>query len=194
MWIKLKQKLKKESGFTLLEVIVAIFILTVGVGGSFVLIQQTLSASLMAQSRLIAAYLAQEGIEVVRNIRDNNWLEQRESLQVPPLPLWNDGLDGCQFPNCCEADYETDTPLSYPSLSTFTECNFDDLSYLNIDSKGFYGYSGDTQTRFKRKIFIEWIDDSKIKISVVVEWKERNKAHQIEVVEHITNWYEEHKQ
>ena len=194
MWIKLNQKLKKESGFTLLEVIVAIFILTVGVGGSFVLIQQTLSASLTVQSRLIAAYLVQEGIEIVRNVRDNNWLEQRESLQDPPLPVWNDGLDDCLPPNCCEADYETDTPLSYPPLTTVAGCSFDDLSYLNINNEGFYGYSGSTQTKFKRRIFIEQIDGSKIKVSVVVEWRERNKAHQVEVVEHITNWYEEHKQ
>jgi len=194
MWIKLNKKFKKESGFTLFEVIIAVFILTVGVGGSFVLIQQTLFASLMAQSRLVSAYLAQEGIEIIRNVRDNNWLEQRESLEVPPLPLWDDGLDNCVPPNCCEADYETDTPLLYPPLVTIAGCSFDDLNHLNINGDGFYSYSSGTQTKFKRKIFIELVDSSKIKVSVVVEWRERNRAHQIEVVEHITNWYEEHRQ
>ncbi len=195
MWIKLNQKLKKESGFTLLEVIVAIFILTVGVGGSFVLIQQTLSASLMAQSRLIAAYLAQEGIEIIRNVRDNNWLEQRESLDIPPLPLWDDGLDDCSPPaKCCEADYKTDMPPSYPSLTTITGCGFGHLNHLNIDSNGFYSYSGGTQTKFKRKISINQVEDNKMKVVVVVQWIEKNQIHQIEAVEHITNWYEEHKQ
>ena len=193
MLIKLNQKLKKKSGFTLLEVIVAVFILTVGVGGSFVLIQQTLSASSMVRSRLIAAYLAQEGIEIVRNVRDNNWLEQRESFETPPEPLWNDGLDNCLPPiNCCEADYKTDMLPSTP-LTSVVECSFDNLRYLNIDSDGFYSYSGDAQTRFKRKISIEQIEDNKIKVVVIVQWKEKNKTHQIEVVEHITNWYEEYK-
>ncbi|XOB41129.1 MAG: type IV pilus modification PilV family protein [Candidatus Nealsonbacteria bacterium] len=199
MWIKINKKLKRnqkenkffKKGFTLLEVIVAVFILTVGVGGSFALIQQTLFAAAMAQSRIIAAYLAQEGIEIIRNIRDNNWLEQRESSEV----LWNDGLNNCLPPNsCCEADYETDTPSSYPPLTTIAGCTFNDLRYLNIDNSGFYSYSGDNQTKFKRRIFIELIDTDKIKVEVVVEWKERGRTHQIEVVEHITNWYEKHKQ
>ncbi len=181
-----------KKGFTLLEVIVAIFILTVGVGGSFALIQQTLFTATMAQSRIIAAYLAQEGIEIIRNIRDNNWLEQRES---PPLPLWNEGLNSCSPPSsCCEADNETDTPSSYPPLTTITGCAFDDLSYLNIDSNGFYSYSHGEQTKFKRKIFIERISADKMKVVVIVEWQDRGKIHQIEVVEHITNWYEQHRQ
>lgn len=186
---------KSGAGFTLLEVIVAIFVLTVGIGGSFALMQQTLFAVTMAQSRIIAAYLAQEGIEIVRNIRDNNWLEQRESFDVPPLPLWNEGLNNCSSPSsCCEADNETDTPLLYTPLTTIVGCVFDDLSYLNIDSNGFYSYSSGEQTKFKRKIFIELINADKMKVVVIVEWQDRGKSHQIEVVEHITNWYEEHRQ
>ncbi len=194
MLIKIKSK---NTGFTLLEVIVAIFILTVGIGGSFVLIQQTISTASMIQSRLIAAYLSQEGIEIVRNMRDNNWLEQRESLQVPPLPLWNDGMSGssCQGPtNCCEGDYETDMPPSEIALTSVVGCDFDDLRYLNIDSDGFYGYLSGTQTKFKRKIFIEPIEDNKMKVVVIVQWKEKIKINEVEVVEHVTNWYEEHRQ
>lgn len=198
MWIKLNQKLKKKSGFTLLEVIVAIFILTVGVGGSFVLIQQTLSASLMVRSRLIATYLAQEGIEIVRNVRDNNWLDQRDSFETPPEPFWNDGLDDCLFPaNCCEVDYKTDIlPLGNPSpLTSVPGCNFDDFDYLNIDSNDFYSYSDGAQTRFKRKISIKQeVEENRMEVVVIVQWKEKNKTHQIEVVEHITNWYEKHRE
>jgi len=185
----------KNTGFTLLEVIVAIFILTIGIGGSFSLIQQTISTASIIQSRLIAAYLGQEGIEIVRNIRDNNWLEQRESLQDPPLPAWNDGMSGCQGPiSCCEGDYETDMPPSKTSLTSVVGCDFDNLRYLNIDSHGFYSYLFGTQTKFKRKILIEPIEDNKIKVVVIVQWKGKNKIHEVEIVEHLTNWYEEHRQ
>lgn len=186
---------KSGAGFTLLEVIVAIFILTVGIGGSFSLIQQTFFTVTMAQSRIIAAYLAQEGIEIVRNVRDNNWLEQRESFETPPLPVWNEGLNSCLSPSsCCEADNETDTPSSYSPLTTVTGCAFDDLRYFNIDGNGFYSYSSGDQTKFKRKIFIESISVDKMKVAVIVEWHDRGKTHQIEVVGHITNWYEQHRQ
>ncbi|MCP6718330.1 MAG: prepilin-type N-terminal cleavage/methylation domain-containing protein [Patescibacteria group bacterium] len=190
----IKNKQKKEYGFTLIEVIVAIFILTVGIGGSFMLIQQTLAGVSTVQSRLIAIYLGQEGIEIIRNIRDNNWLEQRESLQIPPQPLWNDGLTGlinCQpSASCCEADYNTDTSPSDP-LVVVAGCDFSDLHYLNFDNSGFYSYSAGTQTKFKRKIFIEEIDENKMKITVIVQWKEKNKLHEIKVIEHITNWYKQ---
>ncbi len=190
----IKNKQKKEYGFTLIEVIVAIFILTVGIGGSFMLIQQTLAGVSTVQSRLIAIYLGQEGIEIIRNIRDNNWLEQRESLQVPPQPLWNDGLIGlinCQPPaSCCEADYNTDTSPS-DSLIAIAGCDFGDLHYLNLDSSGFYSYSAGIQTKFKRKIFIEEIDENKVKTTVIVQWEEKNKFHEIKVIEHITNWYKQ---
>ena len=187
----IKNKQKKEYGFTLIEVIVAIFILTVGIGGSFMLIQQTLAGVSIVESRLIAIYLGQEGIEVIRNIRDNNWLEQRESLQVPPDPLWNHGLTSCYPPvSCCEADYNTDTSLLDP-LVTVAGCDFDDLHYLNLDGNGLYSYSAGAQTKFKRKIFIEEIDENKMKVTVIVQWEEKNKFHEIKIIEHITNWYKQ---
>ena len=77
-----------QKGFTLLEAIVSIFIVTVGVGGVFVLVNQTISSSQIISSRFTATYLAQEGIENVRNIRDANWLRQRTNLAV----LWDDGM------------------------------------------------------------------------------------------------------
>jgi len=187
MLIRTKQKTGNRekgrgAGFTLIEVIVAIFILTVGIGGSFMLIQQTLVGVSIIESRLIAIYLGQEGIEIIRNIRDSNWLEQH---------LWNDGLTVCQPPvSCCEADYDTDTSSS-DSLAVVTGCDFNDLHYLNLDSSGFYSYSAGAQTKFKRKIFIDKIYEKKMKVTVTVQWEERNKFHEVKVIEHITNWYKQ---
>ncbi|MFQ6083847.1 MAG: prepilin-type N-terminal cleavage/methylation domain-containing protein [Candidatus Aminicenantia bacterium] len=175
------------KGFTLLEVIVAIFILTVGVGGSFALIQQTLSFASLVEERLIASYLAQEGIEIVRNIRDTNWLEQKTAPTTP----WNDGLTNCQPPtNCCEGDYITDTPPSYSPLTSLLSCNYDSLQYLNIDANGFYSYSSGSPTKFKRKILIEKPAPDKVKVSVEIIWKERGRIHSFETLEDLTNWYE----
>jgi Tfp pilus assembly protein PilV len=66
-----------NKSFTILEVILAIFILTVAVFASFSLIQQTVVGVSLNQSKLIAYYLGQEGIENIRNIRDTNWLNDR---------------------------------------------------------------------------------------------------------------------
>ena len=72
----------KNKGFTLIEVMTAIFILTVGVGGAFSLIYQTLSAVYTVRSELTASFLAQEGVEIIKNLRDNAWLESRAATST----------------------------------------------------------------------------------------------------------------
>jgi len=180
------QQSNKKS-FTLIEVILAISILTIAVGGSFALIQQTLVSSSLNQSELVASYLTQEGIEIVRNIRDNNWLEQR----AVPDTSWDDDLTVCQNPNCCEGDYKTDIPPSSAVLASFSAsaCDFNNLHYLNIDENGFYSYSGTTQTQFKRKINVTKVNADTLEVSVDVQWQERGRTHNIKAQDYLYNWY-----
>lgn len=78
------------NGFTLLEVLIALAVITIIMGAALSLLWQVLGSSNVARSRLIATYLVQEGIEKVRNIRDSNWLYQRS---VNPALPWDSGLD-----------------------------------------------------------------------------------------------------
>ncbi len=71
----MKKDKKIKKGFTILEVILAIFILSMGIFSSYSLIEQTIAGASLNKDRLIAHYLAQEGIENIRNIRDTNWLQ-----------------------------------------------------------------------------------------------------------------------
>lgn len=74
---------KDGSGFTLLEALTSIFILLVGITGSMVLVSSGITNLNTSKNRLIASNLAQEGLEIVHNIRDDNW------LALTPRP-WND--------------------------------------------------------------------------------------------------------
>lgn len=172
----------RKNAFTLLEVIMAITILTVAVGASYALIQRTLIAASISQSRLVAAYLAQEGIEMVRNVRDSNWLRQRYEIIE-----WDDGLTGCSSGDgyCCEKDF------SEANLTQLSACAFGNLSYLNIDDYGRYVYSTQPLTsNFKRKIVINKISDDILEVSVFIYWESRGMVYSIDpVVEHLYNWY-----
>ena len=86
------QKPKNKRGFTLLEMMVSLFLITVGVMGIFLVINRTLILMTPSPSKVIAAYLTQEGIEIVRNIRDGNWIEQQKTNPTPPFP----GIAGCR--------------------------------------------------------------------------------------------------
>lgn len=161
----------KNSGFTLLEAITAIFLLTVGIGGISGLISQLITASNISSQRLIAAYLAQEGIEIVRNIRDTNLLQGNN---------WDAGLNNCQ--TGCEVDY-TFTNKENPSLPSYDTGHF-----LNIDAKGFYSYSEGTPTIFKRKIQIIEPQSNIMEVKVEVSWEERGRSYQLTAQENLYNW------
>src|SRR3989338_8054755 len=60
------------TGFTLIESIVAISVLTLAVAGPLTLAAHSLKASRDARAEFIATHLAEEALEVVHNIRTNN--------------------------------------------------------------------------------------------------------------------------
>ena len=161
--------------FTLLEVILAITVLTLAVGGSFVLVSQVIASISVVQSKLIASYLVQEGIEIVKNIRDTNWLKGNS---------WDEGLDARDW----EVDYD-DLSLT----ECLSPCDYDhdyNLHFLKIPDQGFYNYDSGTTTIFKRKITIlkEPEEPDRLKVSVEVFWKEKGKIHPVVAQEYLYNW------
>lgn len=114
---------KNLKGFTILEMIVAIFLITVGIIGIFALITKTVSNSTVSRDEMTAAYLAQEGIEIVRNIRDSNYINGQgwdETLDVTDDPL-------SRCPNGYKASY------SSQALDCYSEGD-----YLQLGEDGFY--------------------------------------------------------
>ena len=156
---------RKSNGFTLLEIIIAIFFVTVGMGGAFTVIQKSFSILSLSGSRLVAANLAQEGIEVVRNIRDTNWLESEQ---------YDKGL-GVPHPDLSLVDYQVQYDDGEADIVVCAvPCAYDDMVFLNIDAtNGFYNYDAGNATKFKRKITINKITADSMKITVDVIWKER---------------------
>ena len=165
----LNKKFQKSPGFTLMEVLVAIFLITAGVLGAMAVVNQTTTFIQGTSSRLVAAYLAQEGIEIVRNIRDSNFLKIHKEGEGN----WDDGLTGCL--GGCEADYNDLALISADR-------------YLKIDA-GFYNYNSGLDTPFKRKITITPDGSDILKVSVEVSWQERGRAHQVTAQENLYQWW-----
>lgn len=64
----------KQQGFTLLEVLISLSILTIGSLAVFALMQQTVLATERNRNSIITVNLAREGVELMRNIRDSSGL------------------------------------------------------------------------------------------------------------------------
>lgn len=166
-----------KKGFTLLEVVIAVFLIIVGTTAVFVLITRTISIMAVSSSRLVAAYLVQDGIEIIRSIRDTNWIEIKTGSNsgLPPED-WKEGLTAC---SPCEVDY-MDTTFNDPSLS-FTD------QPLRIDGNGFYNYTSGTLTKFYRQISINPGSDI-LEVTVTVTWEERGKSYSHTAREDLYNW------
>ena len=147
------------EGFTLLEVVVVGSIFTIGIIGVLGLISQSISFSSVTSERLIASYLAQEGVEIVQNIRDTNFIHIEADPGGPEN--WDDGLTGCTAAtDGCEADYASVALIPVALLSP-----------LNINSDNFYTYAAGTATRLKRKIEIQDASPVKKDVIVTVSWE-----------------------
>jgi len=83
---------KNKSGQGLLETIIALGIIVGGVVGMMSLTISNQTSSEDAEERLIAVNLAREGVEVVRNIRDTNWLTCEIVETILNCNNWDQGI------------------------------------------------------------------------------------------------------
>lgn len=69
------KKVQNQSGQTLIETLVACFVLVMGISAALGLANYSLRATTGIKQQIIAMGLAREGLEVVKNMRDTNWLK-----------------------------------------------------------------------------------------------------------------------
>ncbi len=154
--------------------IAALLMISLGIMGVFSLVIQSISYINNSASRLTATYLAQEGIEVVRNIRDNNILKINSGEEGE----WDDNLS-------FDSDYY-DFDYRSQSIPDTTYCG--GLNYLAV-SNNFYVCSSNVGTKFQRKVRINQLSSDKIEVLVVVSWTEKERLNSVSAQEIIYEWY-----
>jgi len=88
------RKVKNYKGFSLIESLVGVFI-AAGVFVVFLaILPKIIQTEKKAQQTLIATNLAQEGIEMIRNLRDNNLKVANSACGA----FEYDSVKGCNFP------------------------------------------------------------------------------------------------
>ncbi len=154
---------KNQKGFTLVETLVALVILSMALIPLLTVSSSTNRISAVIQDDLIASGLAQEGVEVVRAIRDTNWLNSR---------AFNSGLSNGD----------------YIANSAATQLTAWSSKPLNI-SDGLYGYAAGTPTKFYRTIRITNVNAGEIRVVSEIAWTTSSNANKtISVEDHLFNW------
>ena len=171
-----------KKGFTLLEIIVVVYIFSIGILAMYRILPGIINATTIDSSKVAAIYLAQEGIEIVRNVRDSNW------LQVPAN--WDNGFDTAVCGNGCEVDYrclvDEDPKLGTGVGGCFRPYSSSD--YLKIGPDGFFNHINGIDTKFLRKITVV-SDVTSATVTVDVLWSEKGKSYNFSEQEILYNWY-----
>ena len=193
-----------QSGQTLIELIVAIAVITIGLFSVWLLFLVNFNAEKEAEMRIVAANLAREGAEIAKNTRDSNWLRMANNLtgtDQSDLWLWDRGLD----PGIYKADYAL-------GLEQFGE---GDAGQLYFDDYGYYSsVSGQKPSPYLRQVTLADIccqdsgDDQKcddtnyfidvdnnncplkigVHVSSQVSWAYSGQARQLTVEDELFNW------
>jgi len=171
--MNLKSK-KNQRGFTLFEVIVGIYIILMSLTGSMALITYVMANSSASVNRVIAANLAQEGLEVVRNMRD---LASEAGGQTG----WNYWFS-C---NCSPPD--GDWRVQYNDVSSLAS---DWDRFLLFDaSTGLYQYQTGAETIFKRKINVQRLASGvEAIVTAEVSWTEKERNYSVKADSRLWNW------
>ncbi len=168
-----------HKGFTLLEMLFAIIIFSFSLVSLMLIAGKGVIATTTAKDQLVAQYLAEEGAEVARNMRDTNFLTMNTEG-------WLAGLDSCTEDSPCDVVYpESGAPYILPIGERAKESHlYENNGYYSNDSS-----IGGNPSKFSRKIYLEEITGHESIIYSIVSWQERNSiTRNFEFKTYISNW------
>lgn len=174
------KKMTGKKGFSLVETLVAVAVVVLALSGAFAAAQSGISSSIFSKDQIIAFYLAAEGVESIRNIRDQNALENTHWLEG----IAADSSDPCYFGKTCRVDAVD------PVMNPLTTCTSGTCPVLRQDQvNGFYGYtSGWRPTQFTRNISLTQLNENEVSILVRVTWSKGLVNREFRVRENILDW------
>jgi Tfp pilus assembly protein PilV len=193
----------QQQGLTFIETIAAIGVLITGIVGGLTLTTFTLNSSVASEGRLKAANFAREGIEVIRQIRDSNWLagnpwyggilqnpESYYRLTVdfdPVNNIWTTEDQAVNIENCtnCQLYYQPDSGVfshdisseltSYKRLITINR-----ICWQEAIGEEAIMAAGQNCTAGTSLIGYQLISQ--------VTWTDNNRNHELKVIDRIYDW------
>jgi type II secretory pathway pseudopilin PulG len=172
--IKILEKFKEHTGITIVETLVSLMVVSLGLIPALSVLTSSINIAARIRNNLIAANLAQEGIEVARSLRDANWFLNKTNFYDDMIGLW-------------EVGYNTSWNNPPTFLASVTNARFIKFN----TSTGLYNYAIGQDTIFKRSINIS-LSPNPCNCELVVvsriDWTERTISKSIQVESHLYDW------
>ena len=168
---------KSSAGFSLLETLVAILVVTIALSSFISLVTISLKSLNTAEKRYMAAKIAQEGMELGISKRNNHlFCMQGGSCH---LSDWQDRLIG---------SWEVDATQTNQLLATGHFIPFDSSDYICLVENphlhaGKFGYcageSSDIHGSYSREVLITRLGAENILLQSIVKWKDKNTTKEL---------------
>lgn len=149
MVIASHSKSVRAKGFSILEVLLSLFVLSVGMVAIVSVLSKSLRYSYDTRDTIIATELAQEGVELVRNVRDNDFVAGGTGFTA---------FDANK--KHCFINWDDVT------LQCFVNQNPASRYFLQY-AGGLYAHSGVVAERYSRYIYIDFTDNAQGKRATV---------------------------
>ncbi len=206
---------KKISGFTLLETLVAIAVLAMAIGAAFTMAQKSIESGLYSRDQTTAVFLATEGLEMVRAVRDNTILyntTNSTSINWLSMNLIANCMDNAG--NSCDLNPTSDLYANISNLGGLdsgdvTPCGSSgcplrlytlsngDMVYSSVLPSGHVSTNQSSASSiYSRKITLTTVPESitsenlmgEVLVTSTVYWKQASTNESYSVSEILTNW------
>jgi prepilin-type N-terminal cleavage/methylation domain-containing protein len=165
----MKIKIKNKAGFSLIEILAVLFIVSLALLGLVSLIIQNIQAQSVNKNNFIAYNLAQEGVELIRQTRDSNWRA-------------GDPFDQDLAPGTYYIDYRDDKPTQNGDGRIYLYNGY----YINLTGVE----SGAIPTLFTREVYLDKpaYDGNPLQVRVIITWTDHNHPYRYELRTLLFNW------
>ena len=174
--VKISRAARKNYGFTLLEILVAIAVITVGGMAVLTFVNNTLLRTNLNKQLITMTSLAREGTEIIRTLRDSNFTG---------------------FASLVDGNYIVDSNTNFNLNTVANDSDINNCSNCQLYLKdGRYAHDATgTLTPYKRLINISDANDvvcatpsCQKQIKSITSWQDKSMTHTFELVVHLTDW------
>lgn len=179
-----------KRAFTLIETLIALLIFATAITSMIAITSHGITNMTSVKNKYIANYLAEEGLELVRYVRDDLYVKGQSFL-----PNFTDTISSCA--NGCNADpillFQNQGRLS----DVFIKCNPLENCRVRTDADGYYrgNLSSTDLTTFTRVITVDTDGvasdqvEHELHVKSVVTWQEGLITHLVSSEEHLFDWF-----